>query len=113
MWCSMRWTAPVPATFPGMAGTRLLLASILALGAWTRLSGLDLGWFLQDQVRDATIALGIVSGHDFPLVGPEAGATFHLGPLFYYLLAIPYGLSINPQVGLVFQTALNLISIYL
>jgi hypothetical protein len=33
--------------------------------------------------------------------------------LFYYLLAIPYGLSLNPQVALVFQTSLNLISIYL
>jgi 4-amino-4-deoxy-L-arabinose transferase-like glycosyltransferase len=113
MWRSMHWTPPMLATFPRMAGIRLLLASILALGAWTRFSGLDLGWFLQDQVRDATIALEIVSGRDFPLVGPEAGATFHLGPLFYYLLAIPYGLSINPLVGLVFQTLLNLISIYL
>jgi hypothetical protein len=109
----MRWTASAPTAFAEKSGTQLLLGSILVLGAWTRLSGLDLGWFLQDQARDGTVALGIVSGRDFPLVGPEAGGTFRLGPLFYYLLAIPYGLSADPKVGVAFQTLLALLSIYL
>jgi hypothetical protein len=41
-------------------------------------------------------ALGILSGRDFPLVGPQAAfCTLNLvNPLYYYLLyflAIPYG----------------------
>lgn len=97
-----------------MTGERVFLGVTLILGAWVRLSGLDLGWFLQDQVRDGTIALEILSGQNFPLVGPlAASGTFKLGPLFYYLLAIPYGWSANPAVGVAFLNVLNLLSIYL
>jgi hypothetical protein len=53
-------------------GKHLLLGVILAFGALARLSGLDVGRFLQDQVRDATAARGILSGRDFPLAGPHA-----------------------------------------
>jgi hypothetical protein len=94
---------------------RLLLAVTLILGAWVRLSALDLGWFLEDQVRDGMAALGILNGRDFPLVGPQAAfSTLNLvGPLYYYLLAIPYGMSTNPTVGIAFSNILNLCSIYL
>lgn len=87
----------------------------LALGAWVRLSGLDLGWFLQDQVRDGMTALRILSRQEFPLVGPlVASSQFYLaGPLYYYLVAIPYGVSTNPAVGVAFLNLLNLLSIYL
>jgi hypothetical protein len=93
----------------------LLLAAILILGAWVRLSALDLGWFLEDQVRDGMAALGILRGRDFPLVGPQAalGTLNLVGPLYYYLLAIPYGVSANPVVGIAFLNVLNLCSIYL
>jgi 4-amino-4-deoxy-L-arabinose transferase-like glycosyltransferase len=113
IWCAVPSSAHVRAALPGTVRRGLLLASILALGAWTRFSGLDLGWFVQDQVRDATIATGIAGGRAFPLVGPWAGGTFRLGPLFFYVLAIPYGLSANPQVASVFLTSLGMISIYL
>jgi hypothetical protein len=92
----------------------LLLAAILILGAWVRLSALDLGWFHEDQVRDGMVALGILSGRDFPLVGPAVQARLNLfGPLYFYLLAIPYGVSANPVVGIAFLNMLNLGSIYL
>jgi hypothetical protein len=96
-------------------GKHLLLGAILALGALVRLSGLDMGWFLQDQVRDGMAAQGILSGRDFPLVGPHAAlSTVHLvGPLYYYLVAIPYGLSANPVVGVAFLNLLGVLSIYL
>jgi Dolichyl-phosphate-mannose-protein mannosyltransferase len=35
------------------------------------------------------------------------------GPFYFYLLAIPYGLSANPVVGIAFLNLLNLCSIYL
>jgi 4-amino-4-deoxy-L-arabinose transferase-like glycosyltransferase len=96
-------------------GKHLLLGVILALGALVRLSGLDVGWFLQDQVRDAVTAQGILSGRDFPLVGPHAAlSTVQLvGPLYYYLVAIPYGFSANPVVGVAFVNLLGILSIYL
>jgi hypothetical protein len=101
-----------PKTFDGEC---LLLSAILALGALVRLSGLDVGWFLQDQVRDRMAAQGILSGRDFPLVGPHAAlSTVRLvGPLYYYVLAIPYGLSADPVVGVTFLNLLGICSIYL
>ena len=96
-------------------GKHLLLGAILALGALVRLSGLDVGWFLQDQARDGMAAQGILSGQDFPLVGPHAAlSTVQLvGPLYYYLVAIPYGLSTNPVAGVAFLNLLGVLSIYL
>jgi Dolichyl-phosphate-mannose-protein mannosyltransferase len=96
-------------------GKHLLLGAILALGAFVRLSGLDVGWFLQDQARDGTAAQGILSGRDFPLVGPHAAlSTVQLvGPLYYYLVAIPYGLSANPVVSVAFLNTLGILSIFL
>ena len=92
----------------------LLWMAILALGAWARLSALDLGWFHEDQVRDGVAAFGILEGREFPAVGPAVQARLNLfGPLYFYLLAIPYGLSPNPVVGITFLNLLNLCSIYL
>jgi hypothetical protein len=94
-------------------GKHLLLGAILALGAFVRLSGLDVGWFLQDQARDAMAAQSLLSGRDFPLVGPHAAlSTVQLvGPLYYYLVAIPYGLSANPVIGIAFLNVLGVLSI--
>jgi hypothetical protein len=95
-------------------GDHLLWVAILVLGAWARLSALDLGWFLADQVRDGMAAFGILAGREFPAVGPAVQARINLsGPLYFYLLAIPYGLSVNPVVGVAFLNLLNLCSIYL
>lgn len=42
--------------------------------------------FNDDQVRDASIVDKMVSGEEFPLLGPKAGGTsFNLGSAFYYL----------------------------
>jgi hypothetical protein len=60
-------------------------------------------------------AQGIVSGREFPLVGPQAAfSTLNLvGPLYYYLIALPYWVSTNPVVGIAFMNLLALVSIYL
>ena len=96
-------------------GEWAFIVLILALGAWIRLLGLDIGWFLQDQVRDGMAALGIVSGRAYPLVGPQAALSSVnlVGPLYYYLLAIPYAISPDPWIGLVLQNLLTLIALYL
>jgi 4-amino-4-deoxy-L-arabinose transferase-like glycosyltransferase len=98
-----------------MVDERALLGAILLVAASVRLTGLDLGWFLQDQVRDGMAAWGIIRGREFPLVGPQAAlSTINLvGPLYYYLLAFSYGLNPDPAVGVALISLLNLISVYL
>lgn len=91
----------------------VLLGTIVVLGAWVRLSAIDLGWVFLDQVRDGTIALDILGGRNFPLAGPQSRGTTLAGPLYYYLLAVPYSVSVNPAVGVGFQNLLAAVSVYL
>lgn len=90
-----------------------LLVGILALSAGVRLTGLDLGWFMMDQARDATEALKIAKGQNFPIVGPIARNLYALGPLYYYVIAAPFWLSSDPWVVVLFINLLNLVSVYL
>jgi hypothetical protein len=62
-----------------------------------------------EQGRDAIVATDISQGKDFVLVGPKTdiGGVFH-GVWYYYLLAIPYGLSGgNPLVASAVLVALS------
>jgi len=42
-----------------------------------------------DSVRDIYQANAIATGKAFPLTGPQLAHTIHLGPLWFYILAIP------------------------
>lgn len=42
-----------------------------------------------DTIRDLFQAYSIASGESFPLTGPQLAGTLHLGPLWYYILAVP------------------------
>lgn len=95
--------------------TGLALAAILLSGAYARLPGGDLGWFVFDQARDAYTARAIASGQSLPLLGPEVqgGPAHTWGPLYFYVLAVPFALSGNPAVALVFVSAIGLASVFL
>jgi hypothetical protein len=54
---------------------RLILAGILGTAAFVRLYRIDLTWYFLDQVRDISVAIGIATGADFPVVGPLIGWT--------------------------------------
>jgi len=41
-----------------------------------------------DFARDMMVAADILDGVSFPLVGPELAGSLHLGPVWYYLLAL-------------------------
>jgi hypothetical protein len=47
-----------------------------------------------DTARDLAYALDIVDGSHFHLSGPEIGYAFRLGPLWFYLLALPLALGV-------------------
>jgi hypothetical protein len=42
-----------------------------------------------DTARDWAAALAIARGEALPLLGPEIGGLFHLGPIWHYVLAVP------------------------
>lgn len=47
--------------------------------------------FYYDQARDATIANDIITGKNFPAIGPTTGIQgLHLGPFWYYLITPGY-----------------------
>ncbi len=46
-----------------------------------------------DLARDLGIGLAIADGIRFPLEGPVLAGSFHLGPVWYYLLALPLWLT--------------------
>jgi 4-amino-4-deoxy-L-arabinose transferase-like glycosyltransferase len=96
-----------------MRGDRPLLIVILIIAAWTRLTDLDLGWFMMDQARDAAAALKIAEGANFPIVGPVARGLYALGPLYYYLIAIPFVFSKQPAAAVFLIGLLNCVSVYL
>jgi hypothetical protein len=80
-----------------------VLAGILLLAAAVRFYRLDQTWFFLDHARDVEAATAIASGSALPLLGPRIGSTeAHLGPLYFYLLAIPFSLSGDPLAGVVF-----------
>jgi Dolichyl-phosphate-mannose-protein mannosyltransferase len=89
----------------------LVLAGILCVAAFARLYRLDLTWFFLDQARDVSIASSIAAGHAFPLLGPRIGWTgAYLGPLYYYLLAIPFLLAGDPLAGVAFVALSNVVA---
>ena len=42
-----------------------------------------------DSIRDIYQANSIASGSSLPLTGPQLAHTVHLGPLWFYILAVP------------------------
>jgi hypothetical protein len=90
-----------------------LLGLVLVVSAWVRLTGVDLGWFMVDQARDVSEAMRIAQGQRFPLVGPIAQDLYALGPLYYYLIALPLRLSPRPEAAVFFVALLNLSTVYM
>ena len=93
----------------------MALAAILLVAAYVRLAHSDLTWFSIDQARDAYVATGIASGRLLPLVGVAVeGSLAHTwGPLYFYLLAVPFGLSRDPSIAVTFLSALAVASVFL
>ena len=63
-----------------------------------------------------SVAGSIVQGKNLPFLGPGASInqSFHLGPFYYYLLAIPYFLGVNNyKIAIIFFSLLSSLSIIL
>ena len=64
-------------------------ALILFLLTATYVAGYGFSAAVPDTTRDVFAAYEISKGHWLPLEGPIYGGAIHLGPIWYYLLAIP------------------------
>lgn len=77
----------------------ILLLMVLTLAAFLRFYRLEeYMTFLGDEGRDAIIVKDILTGVNFPLIGPPTSVgNIYLGPLYYYMMAIPMGIFwLNP-----------------
>jgi hypothetical protein len=97
------------------AVTPAAIALILLLATYVRVSHPELSWFSFDQAHDSRIALDIVTGRSFPLIGAEvSGGPAHTwGPAYFYLIAIPFAVSRDPAVAVAFLGALSVVSVLL
>ncbi len=90
----------------------IIFIVILVAGLWLRFyrieEFLNFGW---DQARDAWITRDILMGK-YTLIGPRTGiGHFHLGPLYFYLLAPFYYLSnYDPAASNYLNIILNIIN---
>jgi hypothetical protein len=73
------------------SGSRLPWEVIVLMVAWV--VGGQFSPASVDSVRDIYEAHAIASGATLPLEGPQLAHSVHLGPLWYYILAIPAALS--------------------
>jgi 4-amino-4-deoxy-L-arabinose transferase-like glycosyltransferase len=90
----------------------LLLLGILVVAAFLRLYRIDLTWFFLDQLRDVSVASSIAAGHSFPLLGPWIGWTnAYLGPLYFYLIAVPFLFTAHPLGAVVAMALANVLAI--
>lgn len=58
-----------------------------------------------DFARDVYVALRLVGGDEVPFVGPPLAGTHHLGPFWYFALAVPIAMGLGWQ-GIVVYVAL-------
>ncbi|HZQ29892.1 MAG TPA: glycosyltransferase family 39 protein [Patescibacteria group bacterium] len=93
----------------------LLLASILVIGAFLRLYKInEYMTFLGDEGRDVIIVRRLLVELHPPLIGPGTSiGNMYLGPLYYYMMAIPLLLAnFNPVGPAVFIALLGISTIW-
>lgn len=92
------------------------LCAILFCGAFFRLYNIHHYMsFLGDEGRDALVVLRLVRTFDVPLIGPGTSVgSMYLGPLYYYMIAIPMALTnVHPVSAAILVALLAIITIFL
>lgn len=86
--------------------------SCVLLALFLRINGLPDGViFGYDQARDAFRTRSILTEKNLLLVGPETDIPgVHHGILYYYFLALPYGLNSSPVLASIVQATIHAVS---
>ncbi len=92
------------------------LVSILVLAGFFRLWNIQ-GYmtFLGDEGRDALMIKRILVERDFPLLGPPTSiGNIYLGPLYYYMMAVPMSISwLNPVAAAIQVAVIGILTVFL
>jgi 4-amino-4-deoxy-L-arabinose transferase-like glycosyltransferase len=94
----------------------LLLTLIVLLALFLRLYRIDAYMtFLGDEGRDALVIKGILVDHHVPLLGPPTSVgMMYLGPLYYYMMAVPMALFwLNPVAAAVMDALIGVGIVFL
>ena len=94
----------------------IFLIGVLALATFLRFYKIDEYMiFLGDEGRDALIVRQIVEGRHFPLIGPPTSVgNIYLGPLYYYMMAIPmFIFNLNPVSAAGMNAVIGVLVVFL
>src|SRR3989344_5873956 len=94
----------------------VLFLGVLALAAFLRFYRLsEYMTFLGDEGRDTIVIKKILVDHHFPLIGPPTSVgNIYLGPLYYYMMAIPMAIFyLNPVAAAGMNAFLGVLTVAL
>jgi hypothetical protein len=84
---------------------------ILLLATYLRLAMINLAEFKSDEAGTAFVVKHMVQNGTIPLLGPGLTTGGNIGPIYYYILAIPFFFSENPVIASAFVALLNLVGL--
>ena len=89
----------------------VLFLLIVLIAAYFRLASLNLAEFKSDEAGTAIVLKALVEHGQVPFLGPPLSTGGSSGPIYYYILAIPFLISTNPVVASTFVAALNIVGV--
>jgi len=89
------------------------LLLIVLVAAYFRLASLNLAEFKGDEAGTSIVLKALLQQGKIPLVGPPLSTGGFSGPIYYYILAIPFLISTNPIVASAFIAGLNIVGVVL
>ena len=84
---------------------------IVLVAAYFRLASLNLAEFKGDEAGTSIVLKALVQQGKVPFVGPALSTGGNAGPIYYYILAIPFLISTNPIVASAFVACLNIVGV--
>jgi hypothetical protein len=89
------------------------LIAILLVAAALRMGAPGITEFKRDEANLSRLALALVEGRDFPLLGIRSSVNVPNPPINVYLFALPYAVDHSPVTATLFVGALNVIAVAL
>lgn len=89
----------------------LIVVAIVALGAWLRLSHLDLAEYKADEAIAIDLTLPLIEGSGWPEAGLVSSVGIRNPPMLMYLLAVPLIVDVDPLVASAFVGLLSTLAV--
>jgi 4-amino-4-deoxy-L-arabinose transferase-like glycosyltransferase len=87
----------------------ILFCAILVIAGLLRFYSINLAEFKGDEAATSFIVRAFVQNGAVPLVGPPLTTGGNAGPIYYFILAVPFLFSTNPVVASSYVALLNMI----